>query len=146
MTEKEWIDGGEEFLPPQQILGDLTEDQATARVPGALYSIAQIVAHMHYWQKLAWTRHTGEPFEKAAHLEDTFAAPEPGGWDSLRAAFLSGLEEVKSLPDRGEAREAGADYDYAARALHNAYHLGQIATLRQIQDLWPPEGGEDYVF
>jgi hypothetical protein len=149
---QELLDGGGEFVPPPRILGDLTEEQAVAVLPGSPFSIAQVLNHMHWCQGGLLAHLRGEPWPRPAHLDDTFAPIEPGAWSALVAAFLAGLDECKTIgeamadrvsPDRDDTN---VDYDLAENALHNAYHLGQIVLLRRIQGLWPPEGGEDYDF
>jgi len=142
--------GDDEFLSPQRLLGDLTEAQALAVPPGSLYSIAGIVAHMHFWQERGIALALGGKPSRPEHLDDTFPTPQPGDWDALRLAFLDGLAtcaqvaaEQGAEASRGR-REASVGFDLAAcPALHSAYHYGQIAILRQIQGLWPPEGGDD---
>ncbi len=146
----EMLTGGGEFLPPGRLLGDLTEAQALAVPPGSLYSIAQIVAHMHFWQESNIARALGDRPERPRHLEDTFPAPQPGDWDALRFAFLGGLATCAQVAaEQGAATSLDRDdtsigYDLAeCPALHSAYHYGQIAMLRQVQGWWPPEGGDD---
>lgn len=137
---KGWQEGDGEFLSPARILTDLTEEQAMTVPPNSLYSIAQVLAHMHYWQGRRFALQRGETWPEAEHLIDTFAPPAPGTWDKLVAAFLSDLETIKKMADEK------ADYGYVGRALHNGYHLGQIVLLRQMLGIWPPAGGEDYDF
>jgi len=146
----ELLTGGGEFLPPGRLLGDLTEAQALAVPASSLYSIAQILAHMHYWQERNIARARGENPPRPEHLDDTFPVPQAGEWDALRAAFLNGLDVCAQVaaekagetsPDRDDT---SLGYDLAeCPALHSAYHYGQIAMLRQIQGLWPPEGGDE---
>jgi len=137
---KGWLDGEGEYLSPSEILSDLTEEQAMTVPAGSPYSIAQIVAHMNYWQARRFAILRGEPWQDAEHLIDTFAPPAPGTWDQLVAHFLGDLAAIKEMAD------AKQTYSYVHRALHNGYHLGQIALLRQIQGIWPPASGEDYDF
>ena len=145
----EMLTGGGEFLPPGRLLGDLTEAQALAVPRGSLYSIAGIVAHMHFWQERNIARAHGKDQPRPEHLEDTFPIPVAGGWVVLRAAFLNGLgvcaqvaaeKADETSPDRDDT---SLGYDLAeCPALHSAYHYGQIAMLRQVQGMWPPEGGD----
>ena len=137
---KNWLDGDGEFLSPASILTDLTEEQATTVPPGSPYSIAQVLAHMHYWQGGRLAKMRGETWPEAQHLADTFASPAPGTWNQLVSVFLSDLEAIKKMADEK------AEYGYVGRALHNGYHLGQIVLLRQMLGCWPPAGGEDYDF
>ncbi len=137
---KGWQDGSGEYLSPTAILSDLTEEQATTVPPGSPYSIAQVLAHMSYWQGGRFAKLRGEPWKEAEHLADTFAPPAPGAWDQLVIRFLADLETIKQMAD------AKQEYGYVDRALHNGYHLGQIVLLRQMLGIWPPAGGEDYDF
>jgi hypothetical protein len=148
----ELLDGGGEFVSPEHILDDLTEEQARALPPGSPYSIAQVVAHMAFWQSATLAKLTGAALERPAHLEDSFAAPAPGGWRACVETFLRGISTAKNLaatsagrtsPDR---EDTSVPYDLAESALHNAYHLGQIVLLRQMQGLWPPAEGDSNDF
>lgn len=146
----ELLTGGGEFLPPERLLGDLTEAQALAVPPGSPYSIAVLVAHMRYWQDRNIERACGVNPPRPEHLDDTFPTVQTGEWLALREAFLDGLDVCAQVaggfgdrvsPDRDDT---SIGYDLAeCPALHSAYHYGQIAMLRQIQGLWPPEGGDD---
>jgi hypothetical protein len=145
----ELLDGGGEFQPPDRILSDLTEAQAVAVPKGSPYSIAQILAHTHFYQQATLTQLRGEDWPRPAHLEETFAPITLGGWGSLVDAFLNGIAEAKKLAEEKRDTispsrdDTNVDYDLAESALHNAYHLGQIVLLRRIQGLWPPAGGDD---
>src|SRR5947209_466593 len=83
---QEFLTGAGEFLEPHRLLGDLTPDQACAVPPGSLYSIAQVVAHMHYWQERNTLRARGTASPRPQHLDDTFPVPLKDDWDDLRAA------------------------------------------------------------
>ena len=48
-------------LPPPRIIEQLTSDQAEQRLDGADHSIAEIVAHMSFWQDWFCTRCEGTP-------------------------------------------------------------------------------------
>lgn len=144
----EMLEGGGEFNPPTRIVSGLTEAQATTLVPAAPHCIAQILAHMHFYQNATLARARSEVAPKPAHLEDTFALPPSGTWDRLVGNFLADIETCKALakaesgttsPDRDDT---SLTYDLAESALHNAYHLGQIVMLRQMQGTWPPPDGD----
>ena len=66
------------FQPPAVVLEGLTEEQATARPHGLPHSIAEIIAHMCYWQDLfnnaARQGFTGFP----EHAEYGWPAIAPG--------------------------------------------------------------------
>ena len=79
-------------------------------------------------------------------------------WEPVRALFLGGIAEAEALTEDAAwlerplipAGTSGEFFTFAEHsvgsalldiALHNAHHLGQVVTLRQLQGRWPPEGG-----
>jgi hypothetical protein len=145
---KELMDGGGEFNPPVRLLSDLSEEQAKAVFPGAPYSISQIVSHMLWNLQGVLAELDEDSVPRPGHLEDTFKAVEPGGWEPLLTEFLAAVERCKrtAVEKAGETSpsrsDTNTDYDLAEAALHNAYHLGQIVLLRRMCGWWPPEGGD----
>lgn len=142
------------FLGPRPALDGLTAELADRRVPGAPHSIAELVAHMAFWQ--AWFAGrcdgTAGPMPQSAAIG--WPAPEPGGWDPLRRRFLDGLERVAALGDAGDqARRLDPPIEFPPLAsitvgevivhvaAHNAHHLGQVVLLRQLLGAWPPPSG-----
>jgi uncharacterized damage-inducible protein DinB len=143
-------------LEPGAVLDGLTASQAHAKPHGLPHSIAEIVAHMCYWQEwfngCATVGFTGI----AEHAVDGWPAVPHDGWDGLRARYLDSVEEAKriaaesvSLADpvlppgvdvpilANESRGAGL----LRAAVHSSHHLGQIITIRQVLGLWPPPAG-----
>ncbi len=84
------------FVPPAQALDGLTPEQAERHgpAPGPTHSVAEIVAHMAFWQNWFCRRLDGihEPIVGSAALG--WPEPTPGGWEDLKAHFLVGLERV----------------------------------------------------
>ena len=142
-------------IPPLNALDGLTAEQAARRPNGVEHSITDLVAHMTFWQNWFCRRLDGihEPIVGSAALG--WPEPTPGGWEDMKAHFLVGLERVAAHG----ASQAGLDQPimpaiefpplmhYTTRdaivhvSNHNAYHLGQIVSLRQTMGLWPPPGG-----
>jgi uncharacterized damage-inducible protein DinB len=149
--------GGEGvFLGPIRVLDGLTPDHAHAKPHGLPHSIAEIVAHMCYWQEwfngCAVTGFTGI----AQHAADGWPAVPADGWDAVRTRYLQSIEEAKRIAAESDSLGApllppGVQIPVLAKeshgsgivhaALHNAHHLGQVITLRQLMGLWPPPGG-----
>ena len=138
------------------VLDGLTTDQAHAKPNGLPHSIADIVAHMYYWQewfnRCAIAGFTGIP----QHAADGWPSVSSDGWDEVRTRFLRSIEEAKRITTESESLDApllppdvhiptlareshGSGILHAA--VHSSHHLGQIITIRQLMGLWPPPGG-----
>ena len=142
-------------LDPARILDGLTDAQAHTKPDGLPYSIADVVAHMCFWQE--WfnaclvSGFTGIP----KHSVDGWPAAPAGGWDALRERYIRSIDEAKRiavesnsladplLPDATVASLARESRGSALLrgAIHNSHHLGQIITMRRLMSLWPPPGG-----
>lgn len=91
----------------------------------------------------------------AAAASTGWPAVTAADWDALHAQFLAGLERgvaIGSAPDAVTRKiEPPIEFPPLAEytvtdaivhiAMHNAHHLGQIVTLRQLAGNWPPPAG-----
>jgi hypothetical protein len=140
------------FVPIDTALANLTPDQARwtpkAGGPGQMHSVAQLTAHLVYWNErsLAQLKH-----EKAAtysgNNEDTFVGYDvnkitAAEWSALVVRLdrcMTGYEQwVKSASDADLAANAST---LAHVGTHNAYHLGEIVYVRKLQGSWDPNKG-----
>jgi uncharacterized damage-inducible protein DinB len=144
------------FQNAAAVLEGLTEEQATAKPHGLPHSIADIVAHMWYWQEF-FNRVAEEGFNGfPEHAEVGWPKVGPGEWDSLRERFLSSVERTKALAltcSQLDEKLLPADFPLPLweresigtgllhGAIHSFHHLGQVITLRQLLGLWPPKAG-----
>ena len=142
-------------IPPANAVDGLPSADAERRIRGANHSIAEIVAHLLFWQTWFTHRINGihEPMVQSAALG--WPAVTPGSWPDLRAAYLDGLERLASIGDDASRLDAPLTppiefpplAHFTTRdalihvATHNAHHLGQIIVLRQTMGQWPPPGG-----
>ena len=150
------LNGEGTFLAPAAVLDGLTDDQARTRPHNLPHSIADIVAHMCYWQEwfnaCAVRGFRGIP----RHAADGWPADAAVAWDDLRARYLGSIEEAKRIAaESGSLAEPllppDANIQVLAResrgsgilhtAVHSSHHLGQIITMRQLMGLWPPPAG-----
>lgn len=152
MDSRELLIETSSYIAPARALEGLSAEDAERRLPGAPHSIAEIVAHLVYWQEWFTRRAQGsvEPMAATASL----GWPAPPAWPDLRARFAAGLGALAELDGPG-ARETAvrpkiefpplAEYTVADVlihvAQHNAHHLGQVVLLRQFGSLWPPPSG-----
>ena len=139
------------YLSPRLVLDGLPPDLADRRVPGAPHTIAEIVAHMAFWQ--GWFRGrcdgTAGPMPASAALG--WVAPAAGSWDAVRTGFVDGLDRLVTLGDHGRRIDPPIEFPPLGQytvgdvlvhvGAHNAHHLGQVVLLRQVLGSWPPPAG-----
>ena len=81
------LNGEGTYLGPAAALEGLSEEHVHAKPHGLPHSIAEIVAHMCYWQgwfnACAETGFTGVP----EHAPEGWPAPSNGGWAALAIAI-----------------------------------------------------------
>ena len=145
-------DKAEWFVPLDTAVAGLTPDQARwtpkAGGPGQMHSVAQLVAHLVYWNERSLAQLRGQkPAAYSGNNEDTFVgydvnhitAPQ---WAGLVARFnkcMAGYEQwVQSATPADLAKSANL---IAHVGSHNAYHLGEIVYVRKLQGSWDPSKG-----
>ena len=141
-------------VPPSRAIENVSADEAVRRFSGVSHSMAEILAHMVFWQE--WFRRrcegVGEPIpQKAA---EGWPEVHRDTWPALRSRFIDDLELFVKMAESSDldqrivpALEVQPLAHMTKRdavihvANHNAHHLGQIIILRQIMGLWPPPSG-----
>ena len=150
------LGGANAFLGPAAVLAGLSAEQAHTKPHGLPHSIAELVAHMSYWQEwfngCAAAGFTGI----AEHAPEGWPAVPADGWGAVRERYFAAIEEAKRIAATSESLgEAvlppGVDIPPLAKesrgsgllhaAMHSGHHLGQIVTIRQLLGLWPPASG-----
>jgi uncharacterized damage-inducible protein DinB len=146
---------------PLACVEDLPAEPASRQIKGFPHSIAQLVFHMNYWMDYELRRiHGGRPAypEHAAESFPPSSYSDAQEWERLRKRFASLLADFATLANSspeemqrqiesshtGDIQIAGTlEAVLWQMVAHNSYHVGQIATLRQMLGAWPPRGGGD---
>lgn len=142
-------------IPPARALEGLAADDAERRVAGANHSVAEIVAHLTFWQTWFTQRIDGVHEPMAASAALGWPAVAPGSWNELQARYVAGLERLVAIGEDASRLDRALDppiefpplAHYTTRdalvhvSNHNAHHLGQVVLLRQLMGTWPPPGG-----
>jgi len=151
------LSGGNAFVNPQELLEDISAEQATQSLSDHTHTIAEVIAHLNYWQDWFYTGAAGAAKAYPKSGDESWPKVKSGVWDGLRADFLAQLGRIQRLCDDGDLlrrafteqsnmagghseRSVGQTLLYTV-ALHNGHHYGQIITLRQLMGLWPPQAG-----
>jgi uncharacterized damage-inducible protein DinB len=152
MNARELLIDTYSHIPPLRALEQLSAGDADYRLPGAGHSIADIVAHMSFWQEWFSRRCDGSAEPLPAPAARGWPDLTPGSWPDVHSRFAAGLERAAALVDRADQPitppiEFAPLAAYTVRealvhiAQHNSHHLGQVILLRQMMALWPPPSG-----
>jgi uncharacterized damage-inducible protein DinB len=135
------------FVPASRAVDDLSPELATTKLEGWPHSIAEVVAHMLFWQRNDFqTISTGVEPEVAPGA--SWPLVTAADWPRLKDEFIQALEHSRALtrdPDNLERSILNGRFTVGARMVwftgHNAYHLGQVVFMRRTLGAWPPPGG-----
>lgn len=142
------IEAWSSFTPATRALEGLTPEQAVAKLDGWPHSIAQVVAHMLYWQRsdFATIEAGSEPDDPSP--DENFPSVAADDWPRVKDEFLASLERSKEMARDAELLGRpilGGGFTVGLRMVwftgHNAYHLGQVVFMRRVLGAWPPPGG-----
>lgn len=141
-----------------------TFDEAIRNLPASLrgqrpedlpYSPWELLEHMRFAQAdiLAFCRDPDyeEPTWPDDYWPEEQAPPSEAAWNESLRQFRSDLNAMKKLvadPETNLYAEIphGDGQTYLREAMlvadHNAYHIGQLVTVRRLLDSWPPSENE----
>jgi uncharacterized damage-inducible protein DinB len=143
------------YMPPARVLDGLTAEASARRANGLPHSAVEILAHMLFWQSWFLDRCRGFAVPMPTTAAIGWPAAGAGEWDGLRDEFLRGIEAAAAIAADADSRtravEPALEFPPLSHytvgdavthvAVHNAHHLGQIVTMRQLIGAWPPPQG-----
>lgn len=158
----ELLRGRGAHVDPIACVADVAAESAGRVMQGFPHSIWQLLWHLNFWMDYDLQRVRGESPHYPSHNDESFppaSAPrDETEWRQQVARFQELIAEYTSLvqiqPDELEREVPPMHPSQAQRAstvlamiwqnvAHNSYHIGQIAQLRRIMEIWPPQGGGD---
>ena len=144
------LDCGEAHVDFDASLKGLPPDKQGAVPEGAAYSIWQLLEHMRIAQHDILDFCRNAAYKEMKWPDDYWPKnpqpPAPAAWDDSIAAFKRDREGVKQLVadpkiDLFAKIPHGTGQTYLREAFliidHNAYHLGQIVSVRRQLGVWP---------
>ncbi|MFI5457433.1 MAG: DinB family protein [Isosphaerales bacterium] len=146
------LGGGHAHLDFEKATAGLPVKLRRVRPPGLPHTPWRLVEHMRIaqWDIL---RFSIDPHHTSPEFPDGYwpqgdAPPDPGAWDRSIAAFQADLGAIKDLvadskTDLFTPLAHGQGQTILREALlvadHNAYHLGQLVTVRRLLGAWRDE-------
>jgi uncharacterized damage-inducible protein DinB len=145
----ELLDGGQAHLDFEAAIADLPAELWGAKHPSVPYTLWRLLEHMRIaqWDILHFSidpNHVSPVFP-SGYWPESDSPPDPGAWDRSVMAFRQDLQAMKDLvadprTDLLAPIPHGQGQSILREALlvadHNAYHLGQLVTLRRLLGAW----------
>ena len=145
----ELLKGGHAHLTFEKALADLPADLRGRKAPGLPHTIWQLLEHLRLaqWDIVEFSRDANHvsPSWPEGYWPKTEAPPDAAAWDRCLESFHRDLQTMRDLVADPKtdlyARLPWGDGQTVLReammlADHNAYHLGQIVSVRQALGAW----------
>lgn len=143
------------FVTIEGALKNLDDEQSRLK-DNSNHSIREIVNHLIYWNERYLKRFRGAEPGKAAEdnsgtFTDEFADTENMDWKSALKKLYDVFSQMKKFLDEADAEKLNTSpfkgrsenlyILFAHINIHNAYHIGQIVTLRKVHGNWDDKYG-----
>lgn len=144
------LEGGNAHMGFREVLADLPPQYINAKPPNTPYSFWHFVEHLRIaqWDILEFIRNPKHvsPDYPTGYRPAPDRVTDLDGWHGSCDRFMADLEALQGMV-RDEKVDLLAPLPHASgynifreillAADHNAYHIGEIAVMRQVMDLWP---------
>lgn len=135
--------GDLEYAPARDILAGLTPQQAGLHPNSEMHTIYEELFHAAVWQRsMVSSAQGGEAISPSPDWPERPAPPDARSWTGLVEDFLADSAEAAAVAEQIERWDEVLPEGRTVRerlellAVHNAYHLGKIVSLRQFLGLW----------
>jgi hypothetical protein len=149
------LDGVDAHMPFEDAVRDFPDDAMNIRPPNVGYTPWHLVEHLRLTQAdiLDYVTNPGyvEPEWPREYWPDPSATATRVDWDATIAGFQTDLGALRELV-LDDARDLFAVIpgtpghtllrEVRVVADHNAYHVGELAILRQVMGTWPAGRGD----
>lgn len=144
------LEGGNAHMSFDEVIADLPVDRINAKAPHTPYSFWHFVEHIRIaqWDILEFIRNPDHvsPKYPEGYRPRPDEKTDAGGWQSSVDGVRADMEALKAM-----VRDPKIDLfgpiphapgytifrEIVLAADHNAYHIGELAILRQVTELWP---------
>jgi hypothetical protein len=148
----ELLDGGAAHMSFDEAVADFPLDAINRFPPNVTYTPWHLVEHVRLTQRDILDFIVADTYEERRWPDDFWppsdSQTDADGWHRSLAAFRGDLAALRALvvdPGRDLLSPVRAGYDQtlAREAMltadHNAYHVGEFASLRQVMGTWPAD-------
>ena len=131
------------FVPANNAVEGLSAEQASWKDESGNHSIGQLAAHLVFWNTQQLAKLKGEtPPSFSGDNNETFNSFDAAKWAETVRALDRVMTEIEQLVERADDRTIASWASGVAHiGTHNAYHVGQILSIRKARGWWDPEKG-----
>ncbi len=144
------LEGGNAHMGFAEVVADFPPEHINSKPPHTPYSFWHFVEHIRIaqWDILEFIRnprHVSPDYPEGYRPRPTEKTDERGWQNSVNGvlADLESLQEIVRDPKTDffapipHARSYTIFREIVLAADHNAYHVGELAVLRQVMNIWP---------
>ncbi len=135
---------------PEKILKGLTPETAQKKVGENIHTIWDLIHHLTFWQEITLDAVDEKDVDWSRSKTENWPSPDAelnqSILDAIISRFLKGIDEFSLRAEEVDFDSTMPAWPQGTKvwalqmiAQHNSYHLGQIVTLRQMQNDWPTE-------
>lgn len=130
------------FVPVNVAVDGITAEQASWKDKGG-HSVGELTYHLLFWNERQLKNFKGEKNEKfSGNNEETFEKFDQKQWtDIVKRLDLVLTDIEKWIENASEDQVEKHAATIANVTAHNAYHTGQIVSVRKAQGSWNAEKG-----
>ena len=130
------------FVPVNTAVEGLTPEQAGWKDKGG-HSVGQLTYHLLFWNERQLKDFKGEKKDSfSGDNEETFDKFDQKQWADIVMRLDKVLTDIeKWLENASDEQLKKHSSTIANISAHNAYHTGQIISVRKAQGSWNPEKG-----
>jgi hypothetical protein len=150
------LEGGNAHMSFEDVVADFPVEHINSKAPYTPYSFWHFVEHIRIaqWDILEFIRNPRHvsPNYPEGYRPGPEQKTDTKGWQKSIEGVRADLEALKDMAQDPKI-DLFAPLPHAPRytvfreivlaADHNAYHIGEIAIMRQVMDIWPP--GREYL-
>jgi hypothetical protein len=146
------LDGGGAHMSIDEVVADFPLDQINTRPVNVPYTFWHLLEHLRItqWDILEFVRNPAHvsPEWPEGCWPPVDAQADAAQWQQTLGSFRTDLHALRQMVEDASTdlyRDLphAAGYNILREVLlvadHNAYHIGELAVLRQVMGLWPPE-------
>lgn len=143
--------GGGAHMPFEDAVAAFPTDRCDEPPPNVPYTPWRLLEHVRLTQRDILLYITSDAYAEPAWPDAYWPAPDArthgAAWEETLAGFRADLAELVALAsdpalDLTAPLPHGRPHTYLRELLlvadHNAYHVGELAILRQVMGAWPP--------